>query len=132
MSRSTRSPKQQLRLAIAPRADLFSGRARPAPIEVVAPGTLRRIAGRAVAANLPSHIPQRMACALLASLHVPIDIEQELVTATSPGAGIFIAAEYEQLNASFSGFGRRGKPAELVAEEAVAALREHHASGVDR
>jgi RNA 3'-terminal phosphate cyclase (ATP) len=117
---------------IAPRADSFCGRARPAPIEVVAPGTLRRIAGRAVAANLPSHIPQRMAdraCALLASLHVPIDIEQQLVTATSPGAGIFIAAEYEQLNASFSGLGRRGKPAELVAEEAVAALLDHHASG---
>ena len=117
---------------IAPRADSFSGGARPVPIEVVAPGTLRRIAGRAVAANLPSHIPQRMAdraCALLASLHVPIDIEQQLVTATSPGAGIFIAAEYEQLNASFSSLGRRGKPAELVAEEAVAALLDHHASG---
>jgi hypothetical protein len=67
--------------------------------------------------------------ALLASLNVPIDIEQQLVTATSPGAGIFLLAEYDQLNASFSGLGRRGKPAELVAEEAVAALREHHASG---
>ena len=68
------------------------------------------------------------ACALLASLNVPIDIAQQ-VAATSAGAGIFLAAEYEALNASFSGLGRRGKPAERVAEEAVAALRAHHASG---
>lgn len=117
---------------IAARGASFDGEARPEPIEAVEPGTLRRIAGRAVATNVPSHIPQRMAdraSALLAGLNVPIEIEQQLVAATSSGAGIFLTAEYEQINASFSGLGRRGKPAELVAEEAVAALREHHASG---
>ena len=30
--------------------------------------------------------------------------------------------------ASFSGYGRLGKPSEAVADEAVAAFREHHAS----
>jgi RNA 3'-terminal phosphate cyclase (ATP) len=32
------------------------------------------------------------------------------------------------LKASFSAYGRLGKPSEAVADEAVAALREHHAS----
>jgi RNA 3'-terminal phosphate cyclase (ATP) len=116
---------------IAPRQDSFNGRGWPAPLDVTSPGPLRRIRGRAIAASLPSHIPQRMAdhaCALLADLNVPVEISQLPVSAASPGAGIFLTAEYEELNASFSALGRRGKLAELVAEEAVAGLREHHAS----
>jgi RNA 3'-terminal phosphate cyclase (ATP) len=38
-------------------------------------------------------------------------------------------ADYETLAASFSAHGRQGKPSEAVADEAVAALRGHHASG---
>jgi RNA 3'-terminal phosphate cyclase (ATP) len=52
------------------------------------------------------------------------------VRAMSPGAGIFLLTEYEDsLAASFCAHGRQGKPSEAVAEEAVASLREHHASG---
>jgi RNA 3'-terminal phosphate cyclase (ATP) len=104
----------------------------PKPIEVLAPGSLRRIAGRAVAANLPAHIPQRMADrarASLSDLGVPIDIQAQRVTAACPGAGIFFSAEYEQMTVSFSAYGRLGKPSEAVADEAVAAFREHHLSG---
>src|SRR6516165_3219646 len=50
------------------------------------------------------------------------------VRAACPGAGIFLLAEYETLAASFSALGRQGKPSEAVADEAVAALREHHVS----
>jgi RNA 3'-terminal phosphate cyclase (ATP) len=103
----------------------------PRPLDIRERGPLRRIAGRAVAANLPAHIPERMAaqaCAALGDLGVPVDIRPESVTAMSAGAGIFLMAEYEMLTASFSAFGKRGKPAELVADEAVAALREHHRS----
>jgi RNA 3'-terminal phosphate cyclase (ATP) len=103
----------------------------PRPIELAARGPLRRIGGRAVAANLPAHIPQRMvdrARASLGDLDVPVHIEPQRVTAACPGAGIFLIAEYEELAASFSAHGRLGKPSEAVADEAVAALREHHVS----
>ena len=103
----------------------------PNPIEVVARGPLRRIAGRAVAANLPAHIPQRMADRVLASLGdlgVPLDVQPQRVTAACPGAGIFLVAEYNELPACFSAYGRLGKPSEAVADEAVAAFRAHHAS----
>lgn len=101
---------------IAARADSFDGATWPAPIEALVRGALRRIGGRAVAANLPSHIPQRMvdrACAFLVDLGAPVNIEQQLVTAACPGAGIFLVAEYEGLTASFSAYGRgarRRKP----------------------
>jgi RNA 3'-terminal phosphate cyclase (ATP) len=105
--------------------------AHPRPIELLARGSLLRITGRAVAANLPAHIPQRMADRAreaLGDLGVPIHIPPERVTAASPGAGIFLVAKYEQLSAAFSAYGRLGKPSEAVADEAVAAFREHHAS----
>jgi RNA 3'-terminal phosphate cyclase (ATP) len=57
-------------------------------------------------------------------------IEALRVTAMCPGAGIFLLAEYgESMAATFSAHGRQGKPSEIVADEAVAALREHHVSG---
>ena len=94
-------------------------------------GPLRQVAGTAVAANLPAHIPQRMAeraRASLADLGVPLNILPRQVTAAGPGAGIFLVAKYENMAASFSGYGRLGKPSEAVADEAVTAFREHHAS----
>jgi RNA 3'-terminal phosphate cyclase (ATP) len=57
------------------------------PVELLSHGPLRRIAGRAVAANLPAHIPQRMvdrAQASLGELGVPVDIEAQLVTLHAP------------------------------------------------
>ena len=107
-------------------------RSWPNAIELLQRGALRRIVGRAVAANLPAHIPQRMtdrARAVLGDLGVPVDIEAQQVTAACPGAGIFLVAEYEEMTASFSALGRLGKPSEAVADEAVAAFREHHAFG---
>jgi RNA 3'-terminal phosphate cyclase (ATP) len=107
------------------------GAPRLNPIQVLDRGPLRQVAGTAVAANLPAHIPQRMvdrARASLEDLGVPVNILPQRVTAACPGAGIFLAAEYENIAASFSGYGRLGRPSEAVADEAVAALREHHAS----
>ena len=94
-------------------------------------GPLTRIGGRAVAANLPAHIPRRMAdraAAALRGLGAPVDIRAERVTAACPGAGIFLHAEYETIGANFSALGQLGKPSEAVADEAVAALRAHHVS----
>jgi RNA 3'-terminal phosphate cyclase (ATP) len=110
------------------RADASPG---PQPLNLAERGRLNRISGRAVAANLPEHIPQRMADrarAAFSDLHVPVDIQPQCVGAACAGAGIFLLAEYDALAAGFSAHGRRGKPAEAVADEAAAALREHHRS----
>jgi len=119
--------------SIAGRPDAASRRGGwPKPVKALERGPLLRISGRAVAANLPAHIAQRMcdrARAALSDLGVPVQIETLRVRAVCPGAGIFLLAEYEALAASFSAHGRQGKPSEAVAEEAAAALREHHASG---
>lgn len=95
-------------------------------------GRLVEVTGRAVAANLPAHIPQRMADrarALLGQLDAAVSIVPQRVRAACPGAGIFLAARYEHARCGFSALGARGKPSEEVAEEAVAALLAHRRSG---
>jgi RNA 3'-terminal phosphate cyclase (ATP) len=103
-----------------------------APLDLRARGALLRIGGRAVAANLPAHIAERMAARAalrLAGRAGALDIRAECVTAACAGAGIFLLAEYEGARAGFSALGARGRPAEAVAEEAAEALLHHDASG---
>jgi RNA 3'-terminal phosphate cyclase (ATP) len=95
-------------------------------------GELCQVWGRAVAANLPSHIPQRMATrarSLLAGAGIKAQVGPLRVRAACAGAGIFLTAEYERARAGFSVLGAKGKPSEVVAEEAVAALLAHRDSG---
>jgi len=120
----------EIRARIAGRGDVPEGAGTG--VDLTDRGALRRVWGRAVAANLPAHIPQRMAdraWGLLTEAGVGIDVRPERVRAVSPGAGIFLVAEYEHLRAGFSALGRIGKPAEEVAEEAIHALLDHHHSG---
>jgi RNA 3'-terminal phosphate cyclase (ATP) len=108
------------------------GMHRPAPCELVERGNLVEVAGRAVAANLPAHIAQRMADrarALLGALDVPVHIAPERVRAACAGAGIFLMARYESVICGFSALGARGKPSEEVAEETVDSLMVHWRSG---
>jgi len=106
-----------------------------APIQAMIlddPGPLQRVTGRAVAANLPAHIPQRMAMraeSLLREAGVAAQIRPERVRAACAGAGIFLTAQYENCTAGFSALGQVGKSSEAVAEEAVAGLLDHRASG---
>lgn len=103
-----------------------------APIVCSERGELRSVRGRAVAANLPAHIPQRMsahAAALFRQLQIPSDIRSEQVSATCPGAGIFLVAEYAAGRGGAAALGQRGKPAEVVAEESVTALLAYDRSG---
>lgn len=109
----------------------IEGTSRLAPLELVERGPLLAIEGRAIAANLPAHIPQRMtdrAGSLLRPLDVPVSITPMRVRAACPGAGIVLVAHYEQVSAAFVTLGRPGKASELVAEEAVQALLAHHES----
>jgi len=101
------------------------------PINVDERGPLRQVAGTAVAANLPAHIPQPMADrarASLGDLGVSINIVPRRVTAARPGAGIFLSLSTRAWRQA-SGYGRLGKPSKGVADEPVVALREHHVSG---
>ena len=94
-------------------------------------GDLRQINGLAVASSLPAHIAQRMrdrAANLLAEAGLPAAIEPRRVRSASPGAGIFLTAEYESSLAGFSALGKKGKPSEQVAEEAVNDLLAFHRS----
>lgn len=101
-------------------------------LDLPEPGRLLCVTGRAVAANLPPHIAERMAetaKSLTAGLGAEISIRPECVQAACAGAGIFFTAEYEHARCGFGAIGKRGKPAERVAEEAVRDLLRHHTSG---
>ena len=95
-------------------------------------GSLKQIKGVAVASSLPAHIAQRMrdrAVNLLRQEDFPAAIEPQRVRSVSPGAGIFLVAEYENSQAGFGALGRKGKPAERVAEEAIDDFLAFHQSG---
>ena len=107
------------------------------PLTLLDKGALQVVRGRAVAANLPAHIAQRMADrarAMLVDVAPSVHIEPERVRAGCPGAGIFLTAEYENSLSGFSALGRQGKPSEAVAEEVVEALIDHgrSAGALDR
>jgi RNA 3'-terminal phosphate cyclase (ATP) len=92
-------------------------------------GPLKAVEGLAVAANLPAHIPQRMADRAqkrLTEAGLPGKIVPQRVRAVSAGAGLFLTAIYESSRAGSSGLGRVGKTSEAVADEAVAALLRFH------
>lgn len=100
-------------------------------------GSVQQVRGWAVATELPSHIPQRMAMRaekLLRDLHLTAKVQPLRERGIAPGTGIFLTAEYENSRAGFSALGRRGLAAEAVAELAVKDLLAFEASGapVDR
>jgi RNA 3'-terminal phosphate cyclase (ATP) len=95
-------------------------------------GALKQIHGVTVSSSLPAHIAQRIrnrAANLLDEAGLPHAIEPQRVRSVSPGAGIFLAAEYESGWAGFSALGKLGKPSEQVAQEAVDAFLSFHGSG---
>jgi RNA 3'-terminal phosphate cyclase (ATP) len=107
------------------------------PLRLTERGELNGIRGRAVASNLPAHIPQRMANRarnLLAERGITARIEPLRVRGAGPGAGIFLTAQYEHTLTGFSSIGERGKPSEKVAQDAVDLFLAHdnHEAAVDR
>lgn len=102
------------------------------PLALTERGAARRVRGRAVAANLPSHIPQRMvnrARNVLTEAGFDTDLHPERVRGAGPGTGIFLVAEYEHVLAGFTAYGRKGLPSERVAEAVCEDLLAHHRTG---
>lgn len=109
------------------------GRPGPlSPLSLTERGSARKVRGRTVVSNLPAHIPQRMADRarnLLVRAGLKADLQPLVTRGAGPGAGIFLVVEYEHIRAGFSAYGRKGVPAEQVAEEACRELLAHHESG---
>jgi RNA 3'-terminal phosphate cyclase (ATP) len=103
------------------------------PLAMNERGPIRRIYGRSIAANLPQHIVERMAAraqALLADRGIEAHVERACETAECPGAALFLGAEFDHGLGGVCALGRRGKPAEQVASEAVEGLLGYLDSGV--
>jgi RNA 3'-terminal phosphate cyclase (ATP) len=92
-------------------------------LDATSPPSSRSIVGRSAVSRLPRSIAERQrarAHERLAAAGVAADIAlEEDGTARSPGTLVFLAAPGR---AGFSALGRRGVPAERVADEAVDAL----------
>jgi len=95
-------------------------------------GPLLAVTGRALAANLPDHICERMAAHagdLLGQAGIKAEIEPVVLKAACPGAGLYLTAHYQNSLAGFGGQGKPGKPAEQIAEETCSGLLQHYHSG---
>jgi RNA 3'-terminal phosphate cyclase (ATP) len=102
------------------------------PLDLAGRGCLRRLEGMALACELPAHVAQRMADRASRTLR-DAGMDPRIATrrerGPGPGAGIFLAVEYEGSLAGFSALGEKGKPAPRVADEATAKLLAHHRQG---
>ena len=101
-------------------------------LDLVERGELKRVWGISATSNLPPHIGQRQKKRAEEYLRRRgFDPQIKIVDAPSPGQGtvVFLVAEYKRTVAGFSSPGRRGKPAEKVAEEACRDFIEYHQSG---
>lgn len=100
--------------------------ATPAPVTLADRGPLRSIRGVAGACKLERHhVAERMrdhARSLLADRGWDLQIEVADWPGLAPGAALSLTAEHAHVASTFVGLGERGKPAEVVAEEAVAEL----------
>lgn len=102
------------------------------PVGIVERGALIQVAGRAVVANLPKDIADRMArraADILREKEFDADIRPLRVGGKSTGAGIFLAARYAGSLAGFSALGKKGVPAERVALDACREFFAFHKTG---
>jgi RNA 3'-terminal phosphate cyclase (ATP) len=94
-------------------------------------GALRKLWGISALSNLPGHIAERQKRLAEERLRARgFHPEMEIVDAPATGMGtmVFLVAEFEQVRAGFTSLGRKGKPAETVAEEAVEGFLHYYDS----
>ncbi|MFH1626370.1 MAG: RNA 3'-terminal phosphate cyclase [Pseudomonadota bacterium] len=98
-------------------------------IELLHRGKLTSIKGVSAVSNLPLSIATRQRDQVYKRLTVEnLRCDIEILDVPSSGAGTFVMliTEYENTRAGFSALGERGKPSEVVADEAVEALLYHN------
>ncbi|HEY63903.1 MAG TPA: RNA 3'-terminal phosphate cyclase [Caldilineae bacterium] len=101
------------------------GHARLCPWEFTRRGELCRVWGISAASRLPAHVRQRQAQQARARLRdagVTVEMSEIDAPSVGPGTCVFLCAEHEEIAAGFAAYGRRGLPAEQVADAAVDAF----------
>lgn len=109
--------------------------AQPArPFDLRRRGALVEVRVIPILAGLPSSIADALGTAAVARLRragvLPVVESMALPTGPSRGAALCIVARYEHVTVTFGALGARGKSSPVVADEAVSAFEEHHASGM--
>lgn len=89
------------------------------PLRWTERGVSRGIRGLSAAANLPEHVIQRQRGQVHTRLGKQIPVETLEMSAISPGSVLVLFAEFENGRGGFTGLGKKGKPAEAVADEAI-------------
>jgi RNA 3'-terminal phosphate cyclase (ATP) len=113
----------RVRIEPAPRLD---------PLHLETRGALVRVVAEVLLSKLPAHIAEREATTLATEL----DIRAESVRIRSvddslgPGNVVSVLVESEHVTEVFAEFGRRGVPAERVAQRAALAAKRYLASDV--
>jgi RNA 3'-terminal phosphate cyclase (ATP) len=95
-------------------------------------GRLRRLTGISASSNLPGHIAHRQKRQAETTLRAAgFEAEVEIVDGPAGGQGtfLFLLAEFENARAGFSALGKKGKPAERVADEACTGFLGYFESG---
>ena len=91
------------------------------PLRLVERGGLKRIRGFSAVSNLPTSIAQRQmrrGVKTLKDAGYQAEIEIEEASSIGQGTFFFLQSEFEGCRAGFDSLGRKGKRAEVVAEEA--------------
>lgn len=94
-------------------------------MELVSRGALMGVWGLSAASNLPAHIIERQRAQLearLRSRHIKPDMHSLNAPAVGKGTLVFVAAQYEEITAGFTAYGRLRYPAERVADDAFEAF----------
>jgi RNA 3'-terminal phosphate cyclase (ATP) len=104
---------------------------REAHLALTDRGDLRALRATSILANLPDHIAERELETLQTLLDRPVDQTRTVrVSETdSPGNALLVAVETEALTETFSVIGRKGLPAEKVAQRAAEQVDDYLASG---
>ena len=93
-------------------------------------GELRRVLGTAFVQNLPAKVGERLIQGARTGLPgVDLDITLKVSSGASTGAGVALAAEYENTVLGWNSLGERGVAAERVGRVAAAGLLEEMEGG---
>lgn len=115
----------RIRAVISPSPD-------PAPLRLLERGPTRERTARAVVSDLPRHIAEREVSIAQAMLRLREDATEvvEVAEPAGPGNAVMLILESARVTEVFTGFGRKGTPAEEVAMEACREALSYLESGV--
>jgi RNA 3'-terminal phosphate cyclase (ATP) len=103
------------------------------PIHLTDRGSLKKIWGLSTLSNLPRPVAERQKDQALKRIQKELKMDAEInilydAPSNGPGSFLFLLVEYEKTVAGFSSLGKKGKPAEKVADEAVDDLKDYLSS----